>query len=101
MAINAYQVQNSVTMACQFKTSAGVLTDPDTVTVRLKGPTGSITTLVYGVDPEVAKDAVGKYHATFTIPANGAGLWTYQFVGVGGSNHAVSEAQFRATPSSF
>jgi hypothetical protein len=101
MAVNTYQVQNSVVMSCQFKLSNGALTDPGSVSVKIKGPTGSITTLTYGVDDAVVKDSVGKYHATFTIPSNGSGIWTYQFTGIGGANHAVSEAQFRASPSQF
>lgn len=57
------------------------LTDPTTITFKVKNPAGSTTTYVYGTDAQLVKIGTGRYRVDVT--ANAAGLWTYRFEGTG------------------
>ena len=88
--INAYVKDNEVRLSVEF-TLAGVDTDPSTVRCFYKDPAGVITTLTYGVDGILIKDATGKYHVD--IYANVVGFWFYRFEG-SGSLISAGEAEF-------
>ena len=85
MAINAYVRGQLVRVAAVFTNSAGTAVDPTTVTVRVRAPSGTVTT------PAATKDSVGNYHVD--IDANTEGTWHYRFEGTG-SNQGASEHQF-------
>ena len=57
--VNTYDVGQEVRSDVDF-TVATVLTDPTTVTFMFLDPSGTTTTWVFGVDPEVVQDAVGR-----------------------------------------
>ena len=63
--VNTYDVGQEVRSDVDF-TVAGVLTDPTTITFMFLDPSGTTTTWVFGVDPEVVQDGVGEYHADWT-----------------------------------
>lgn len=54
-----------------------VLADPTALRLKLRNPSGVVTTYIFGVAPEVVKDAVGKYHANIVM--NVAGNWSYRW----------------------
>jgi len=91
--INLYKKGQKVRCSVDFKV-ADVLTDPTTVTFKSKKPSGTITTLVYGTDAAVVKDATGQYHVDVTTDEKGE--WNFRFEGTGTCT-AVEEAAFNVT----
>lgn len=78
--VNTYDVGQEVRSDVDF-TVAGVLTDPTTITFMFLDPSGTTTTWVFGVDPEVVQDGVGEYHADWTLDEEGG--WYYRWEGTG------------------
>ena len=80
MAINAYHIDQlvRVTATC---TVAGVATDPTTLTLRVKDPTGATTTYTLVSSPALVKDSTGVYH--YDLAASIAGTWSYHWEGTG------------------
>lgn len=66
--------------------------DPDTVKFSYKTPSGTVTTLTYGPDEEIVKDATGKYHVD--LDANEAGFWWYRWHSEG-NGQAADESRFQ------
>jgi hypothetical protein len=56
----------------------GVLTDPDTLTLRVRDPEGTVTTYIYETDDIIVRDATGTYHADVLLDA--AGMWAIDWV---------------------
>lgn len=83
-----------IPLTAQFSKSDGTGTIPDTVVLSVTDPTGSTSTYIYaagGVDPNViVSDGTGAFHIwlqpfnTDPDPAPPAGLWSYNWTGVGG-----------------
>ena len=73
----------------------GTAGDPTTVTLKVKDPTGTVTTYTYA-GAQVVKDSTGNYHYDLT-PAI-AGKWYYEWVGTG-AVPAQSESYFVVVPS--
>lgn len=97
-APNIYDVGDSIRTAVSFQNIAGVATDPTTITLKIQDPSGNETTLVFGVDAAVVKDAVGLYHSDVTIDENGD--WYYRWEGIGALIGAA-EFLFRIRESEF
>jgi hypothetical protein len=97
MPLKQYVVGAEVRVSATY-TVAGVLTDPTTVTVRIKTPGGTKTTYVYGQDGEVVRDSTGAYHLDVT--ASVAGYWHYRFEGTGVAAGA-KESKFNVNSSAF
>ena len=57
--------------------SAGVAADPGALRLKVKPPTGAVTTYIYGTDVIVVKDSTGCYHADILLTA--AGQWAYRW----------------------
>jgi hypothetical protein len=73
------------TRARNFTTIDGVVTDPDTVTLKYRHGAGATTTVVYPSAP-IVKDATGNYHAdldTSGFAGPGQELWQAQWTGTG------------------
>lgn len=75
-----------------------VVTDPTTVTFKLKDPDGLITTYVYGVNAEVVKVSTGIYYIDVTVSK--ALTWFYRIVGTG-AVIAATEGTFVGLQSQF
>jgi hypothetical protein len=58
----------------------GTVTDPTTVTIKYRNPSG-VTTTVGGTAASVTNPSTGVYK--LDVPANIPGTWTYQFKGEG------------------
>lgn len=81
LTIHSYDIGGAIRCTVTFATTAGVPTDPTTVTFIYRDPSGNETTWVFGVDPEVIKDDTGDYHAD--VPLDESGLWYYRWEGSG------------------
>jgi uncharacterized protein YfaS (alpha-2-macroglobulin family) len=93
MTISLYKKGQKVRCLVNFKVDDG-LTDPTTVTFKSKKPSGTVTTLVYGTDAAVVKDATGQYHAD--VVTDEKGEWNFRFEGTGICT-AVEESAFNVT----
>ena len=80
---NKYQVGTAPTFTGTFKNIDGVLTDPTTVTIRMRRthPLNPVWTKTYPADPEVVQESTGVFTFTFTLTL--AGEWYYAFIGAG------------------
>lgn len=75
-----YDVGDKIRITATFVTIAGAA-DPTTVTFRFYIKSNLISEHVFGVDPDVIRDAVGVYHIDYTIPT--PARWSYQTIGTG------------------
>lgn len=85
---NQYYVGSKPRLAGDFKLS-GVYADPTTVTFKMRSPSGTTTTYVYGTNAELVKSSTGQYYVDF--PVTEQGEWWYRFAGTG-TVTAASEA---------
>jgi hypothetical protein len=78
-----YDIGDAVRITASFYNSAtpAVLTDPTTVTVRIKPSNAAATTYTYGTDAAVVKSATGVYYIDVTITASDR--WRYRWAGTG------------------
>lgn len=84
---------NSVDLLAEFRNPAGTLVDPDTVTVRVKKPGGTIIT------PSAAQQSTGVYLATVPkTDSDEAGEYVWEFEGVG-TNPGLIQGRFVVNPS--
>ena len=94
--MNSYDKGDLVRLTATFTNSAGVATDPTTVTCRVKSPT---TTTVYTYNPgTVLKDSTGVYH--LDVSASAVGQWYYRWEGTGAVEQA-DEGTFVVEASAF
>jgi hypothetical protein len=87
---NVYAKDSLVRISSEF-TISGTDSDPTTVQCLYKDPNNNVTTLVYGTDEALVRDATGKYHVD--ISASIAGNWWYRFEATG-PVVAANEAEF-------
>ena len=95
--MNSYNTSQKVRLKGTFDVD-GVLTDPATVTFKMRVPAGTITTYVYGTDSQLVREAAGVYYVDYTI--TNEGTHSYRFVGTGAVT-AANEVQFQALGSAF
>lgn len=74
-----YDVGDSVRVTGTF-TVASVVTDPTTVTLEVKDPSGNVATYTYALS-EVTRSGTGVFYKDLTIDE--AGIWTYRWSGTG------------------
>lgn len=73
MGDTLYDLGDVATISAEFKNGAGAFTDPASLSVEVRKPTGTLVTYTYPTSPEVIKDAVGKYHVD--VACDTAGQW--------------------------
>jgi hypothetical protein len=93
---NNYDEGDLVRLTAAF-TVASVATDPTTVTLKVKDPSGNVTTYTYAL-AEVTKDSTGNYHKDITIDE--PGVWYYRWIGTG-TVVAADEARLDVASSEF
>lgn len=74
------------------------LIDPATIIFKAKAPSGTITTLTYGVDVGLVKESTGRYRAD--VSAATAGQWSYRFETTG-TYQAAQEGTFTISAGAF
>ena len=81
MAATIYDIGDVVRCAGTV-TANGTAIDPGTVTGRWQiDPGGSVTSYVYGTDPELVKASTGEYYFDLTIAAEGRYLYRIEGTG--------------------
>jgi len=94
--VNKYHKNNLVRLKSYFMAN-NVLTDPTTITLKVKNPAGTTSTYTYG-NAEVYKESTGIYYKDI-IP-DIVGNWYYDFAGAGAlvaedeHNFIVDASQF-------
>lgn len=88
---DTFDIGDVVRISVSFAVS-GVYTDPTTVTLKVKDPSGTVDTYTYALS-QVTKSATGVYYKDLTIDE--AGTWRYEWTGTG-SCAAVEEGQVYA-----
>lgn len=86
---NSYLESQEIRLTGVFKVGT-VLTDPTTVTLRIKKPDGTLVTVSYA-GLEITKDSTGNFHYDYTPPA--VGTYRARWDGTG-SVKAAAERSF-------
>jgi hypothetical protein len=76
---NIYDIGDAVRVKATFSVS-GTATDPTTVTLKVKDPSGTISTYTYALS-EVTKETTGIYYKD--IMFDEGGMWHYRWEGTG------------------
>jgi uncharacterized protein YfaS (alpha-2-macroglobulin family) len=87
MANGLYDPGSTIRLGANFR-SQGSFADPTTVTLKVKDPTGVVTTYTHPAD--LTKDAVGRYHRDLT--PNTPGTWYYRFIATGAVAATIEES---------
>lgn len=97
MASNATFLEgNGATISVTFSVG-GVLTDPTTVTLKVKSPAGVTTTYTYAMG-EITRTGAGAYKKTLLASALAEGRTVYRFLGTGTAEGSV-EGSITISPS--
>src|SRR3954464_6898489 len=78
--MTTWRKNDVATLRARFISLAGVLTDPTTVSVKIRTPSGVTTTYTYA-GGSVTKDATGQYSRSLTFSE--AGIWAWSVVATG------------------
>lgn len=89
---NTYDIGDLVRLSASFAVN-GTPTDPTTIAVKVKDPSGNIDT-----ETNPTKDDTGDYH--HDISADEKGVWYYRWEGTGAAE-AAEEAWFTVRASQF
>ena len=95
--MEAPQVGDSTRLSNDFKDVDGVLTDPTTIVLKVKDPSGTTDVYTYA-SAQVERDATGQYHRDIAIDE--PGTWHWRWEGAG-AIVAVDEDFFYVTRSAF
>lgn len=57
--------------------TSGAVTDPLTVQVEIRAPSGAVTTYVYGTDAQLTKVSVGVYQVLISMAQTGTYKWRW------------------------
>lgn len=71
-------------------TVASTATDPTTITLKVKDPSGNVDTYTYALS-QVTKSSTGVYYKDLSLDE--AGYWYYQWIGTG-AVESVDEGYF-------
>ena len=82
-------VNSPVRIAANFQDDTRVDIDPDTVTVKIYSPQGTISTYVYGTDAQVVRLTTGDYHVDVT--PDESGRWRWRWVSTGSGKASATE----------
>lgn len=85
------------TITASFTNSAGVETDPGSVSCVVTDPNAEQTTYTYGSGGTITRTSTGNYALQVTTESSGAaeGLWNYVFIGTGSGVSEVFPGTFR------
>lgn len=95
---NRYDIGDLVRISGSFVDDAGDAANPVNVTIQYKNPSGEVTELVYGTDPEVQRPSTGEFYVDITVDE--PGYWFYRIASSGIVQDAA-EGQFFVKESYF
>ncbi len=93
-----YDIGDLIRLSVTFENLSNALVDPTSVVLKIKLPSGSISTLTYPADAAIERASEGVYQSDVEITE--AGTWSYRFQGTGAVKAAV-ESYFYVRTSSF
>ena len=93
MVTTAHDIGDVRRLQATFKDTAAVLTDPTTVTFKIREPDGTITTKI-GTGGGLVNPSTGVWYFDFTIAQQGRHSWSME--GTGGGVIALEEQEFYA-----
>lgn len=76
----AYDVGDTVRLKATFKDIGGTASDPTTITLRVKDPSGNIDSYTYA-DADLTKSATGVFY--YDLALDESGTWVYEFTSTG------------------
>ncbi len=89
--MSTYDRGDLVRLTATF-TVSGLPTDPATVSLYLRAPDGTLSTLTYGVDVAIVRASVGVYRYDFSAVA--AGQVSYRWAGTSPAQAAEQGSLF-------
>ena len=92
MVTSAHDIGDRRRLQATFKTVAGVLADPTTVTFNIREPDGTVTTKI-GTSGGLINPSVGVWYYDFTIAQQGRHAWS---MAGAGSVITLEEQEFYA-----
>lgn len=96
--MNEYFIGALVRVAASFANAAGAPADPTIVRAKVKKPSGTVTSYLYGTDVELVRDGLGAFHLDINVDQ--AEEWCYRFEGTG-AVQAVDENNFTVNAGCF
>ncbi len=95
---STYDIGALVRVSGTFATTAGIATDPTTITLRVRNPGEAVTVYTSPTDAIIVRDSVGAYHADLAAAATG--VMGYRWEGTGVLT-AAGEGEFIVRDSEF
>lgn len=95
MPVKEIKNGNTVRISCTWTNMAGVATDPTTITLKVKSPSGRTDTYIYALG-QIARAAKGSYYKNITVDEGQT--WTWRWIGTGAVAQ-VDQGQFGVTAS--
>ena len=92
-------VNSPLRLTINLQNASGVDTDPDTLTLKLRAPSGVETSYAYLADDEIQKTDAGDYTADIT--PDEAGRWLYRWETTGTATTIADEGDFLVQYSAF
>lgn len=74
----SYQAGDTYPATVTIRDEAGVLTDPETLTLKVRDEAGTVTSYVYGVSDRVIRDGTGLYHSDVLLDTTGMWVLSWQ-----------------------
>lgn len=93
-----YQQGDTIRIEGSFADLAGVLTDPDTITLQVMPPSRVAVQYTYAL-AQVVKTATGRY--AYDLALNASGDWVYRWVVTGAVAAATEDVLVRVQPTVF
>lgn len=81
MFLGTFDIGDIVKIKNEIKNEDGDFFNPDALSVTIKKPNGSVSTLVYGTDLQLVRSDVGRHFIRITIDM--AGEWTIRWFSTG------------------
>ena len=95
MPVNEIKNGDTVKISCSFTNMAGVATDPTTITLTIRSPSGRTDIYTYARG-EIVRAATGSYYKS--VPVNEGQTWSWRWIGTGAVAQ-VDQGQFGVTAS--
>lgn len=95
--MNTYHSGQQIRLQTVFDVD-GALTDPTTITFKLRVPAGTVTTYIYGTDAQLKRSSAGVYYVDYLTVNEGE--HSFRFIGTGACI-AANEQKFIVLDSAF
>jgi hypothetical protein len=79
--VSNYDIGDLVELKATFRNDAAAVTDPTTITFKIRPAGGAIVTYVYGTDVALVRVSAGIYTVNWIVTVEG--ITEYRFIGTG------------------